>query len=107
VFVDADDIKYGDDFRRIILDELALCDEFLVLLTHTSIRRVWVMAEIGAALVREVRLVVMRYGISDEELHRSGVLSLLGANSLLPIDGLDKYLLQLKERVEGKCNGQR
>lgn len=101
VFVDAGEIKYGDDFRSLILDELEKCDELLILLTRSSIRRPWVFAELGASLIRKIRIVVVRYGVSEEELRTDGVLSLLGTNSLLTLNEFDRYVEQLKDRVAG------
>ena len=53
VFVDAGTIGYGDDFRALLLAELGDLDELLVLLTKSSLRRPWVLAELGAALVKK------------------------------------------------------
>ena len=62
VFVDDGCLEFGDDFRDIILRELASADEILVLLTHSSIKRPWVFAEIGAMFVRGKRVVAVRDG---------------------------------------------
>lgn len=105
VFVDVGKIQYGDDFRRIILKELKLCDELLVLLTPTSIHRPWVFAELGASLVREIRVVVIRYGITEEQLRLNGVLSLLGTHKFLVMDDFDTYISELTCRVNGRRNG--
>jgi hypothetical protein len=105
VFVDAGEIKYGDDFRQIVLRELTRCDEFLVLLTRSSIRRAWVFAELGASLIRGIRVVVVRYGVSEEDLRADGVLSLLGTTNLLVLDNFDEYVGQLRLRVESVRDG--
>ena len=99
VFVDAGEIQYGDDFRNTILDELERCDELLILLTRSSIRRPWVFAELGAALIRKIRIIAVVYAVSEEELRSEGVLSLLGSNNLLPIEKFDQYIDQLTQRV--------
>jgi hypothetical protein len=57
VFLDAGEIAYGDDPRKRILKELVECDELLVFLTRSSMRRPWVMAEIGGMLVQGKRIV--------------------------------------------------
>ena len=64
VFLDAGEIEYGDDFRQLIFDELRLCDELLVLFTKSSLQRPWVLAEVGATLIREKRIIAVRYGPS-------------------------------------------
>jgi hypothetical protein len=99
VFLDAGRLAYGDDFRETILRELSLADEILVLLTPSSIRRPWVFAEIGAMLVRGKRVVAVRYGPSEVELQELGVLPLLGTKTLLRMEDLDEYVLQLTQRV--------
>jgi hypothetical protein len=99
VFLDAGRLAYGDDFRETILRELSLADEILVLLTPSSIRRPWVFAEIGAMLVRGKRVVAVRYGPSEAELEELGVLPLLGTKTLLRMEDLDEYVLQLTQRV--------
>jgi TIR domain len=99
VFLDAGRIEYGDDFRETILKELSRCDELLVLLTPSSLRRPWVIAEVGATLVRAKRVVAIRYGPSESELQEIGVLSLLGTQSLLRMEDFDEYVRQLTRRV--------
>lgn len=99
VFVDAGRIEYGDDFREVIFQELSCCDELLVLLTPSSLQRPWVIAEIGAILVRGKRVVAIRYGPTENELQNLGVLSLLGTKSLLRMEEFDEYVKQLTRRV--------
>jgi hypothetical protein len=105
VFLDAGAITYGEDFRQTIISELAQCDELLVLFTKSSLRRPWVLAEVGATLIRDKRIVAIRYGPSESELQESGVLSLLGTNHLLQLDEFDDYVLQLTSRVENSTYG--
>jgi hypothetical protein len=101
VFVDAGRIEYGDDFRAIILKELVDSHELLVLFTRSSIRRPWVLAEIGAALIRGIRIVAVLYGTTQAELQELGIMSLLGPSRILMLDDFNEYLTQLKKRVEG------
>ena len=100
VFLDAGRIEYGEDFRQTILKELGSCDELLVLFTPSSIQRPWVIAEIGAILIREKRVVAIRYGPSEEQLHTLGLMSLLGTRSLLRMEDFDEYVKQLSRRVQ-------
>jgi hypothetical protein len=104
VFLDAGRVDYGDDFRETIFVELASSDELLVLLTPSSIRRPWVIAEIGAMLVRGKRVVAVRYGPSESELQELGILSLLGTKTLLRMEDFDEYVTQLERRVTGNRN---
>lgn len=100
VFLDAGGIEYGDDFRETILAALRDCDELLVLITASSLRRPWVLAEIGAAMVRSRRVVAIRYGPTERELQELGILSLLGTRSLLILNDFDAYVEQLARRVQ-------
>jgi len=104
VFLDAGTIEYGDDFRARLLAALAEFDELLVLLTRSSLKRPWVTAEIGAALIRGKRIIAVRYGPTESELQELGILSLLGTNSLLRIDDFEQYVLQLDGRVKARLN---
>lgn len=99
VFLDAGQIQYGDDFRQLILEELAQCEELLVLFTKSSLSRPWVLAEIGATLIRRKRIVAITYGPTETELQQLGVLSLLGTNSILNLEDFDNYVNQLHSRV--------
>lgn len=105
VFVDEGVINYGDDFRATVFAELRNCDELLILLTQSSIRRPWVFAELGASILRGIRVVAIRYGVSEEELRSLGITSILGTQKLLVIDDSDRYVEQLRECVESKRNG--
>jgi hypothetical protein len=102
VFLDSGQIEYGDDCREIILKELSLCDELLVFFTPSSLRRPWVLAEVGATLIRSKRIVAIRYGPSESELQELGILSLLGTHRLLILDEFDDYVKQLRSRVKGQ-----
>ena len=101
VFLDSGAIDFGDDFRSMLLKELADTHELLVLFTPSSVQRAWVLAEVGATLIRGKRIVAVRYGVSETELQRLGVLSLLGTISLLELDDFDDYVRQLSSRVLG------
>jgi TIR domain len=100
VFLDTGRIDYGDNFRQMILEELVKCDELLVLFTKSSLKRPWVLAEVGATLIRKKRIVAILYGPTPEKLQELGILSLLGQYKLLTINEFDKYLDQLARRVK-------
>lgn len=99
VFLDVGRMEYGDDFRETIFQELSRCDELLVLLTPSALRRAWVIAEVGATLVRSKRVVAIRYGPTETELQELGLLSLLGTKTLLRMEDFDEYISQLARRV--------
>jgi TIR domain len=105
VFLDAGQIQYGDDFRQMILLELAHCEELLVLLTRSSLRPPWVLAEVGATLIRSKRIVAITYGPTENKLQELGVLSLLGTKGLLRLEDFDSYVNQLHARVKAHNDG--
>lgn len=105
VFVDNGAIHYGDDFRHTVFAELERCDEVLVLLTPSSVRRPWVFAELGAAGLRRLRVVALRYGVSMQKLQQLGILSILGSNLPIVIDDMNDYVEQLRVRVQHRANG--
>lgn len=91
-FLDEADIRIGDDFRAIILDEIRGCHEVLALLTPSSLSRAWVFAEIGAAAMAQKRVVAIWYGLTMEELHERGIVSLIGDIALTDLNDLDAYV---------------
>ena len=105
LFLDAGEIKYGDDFRSRLLQELELCDELLVFLSASALERPWVFAEIGAAVILNKRIVAIVYDIDEVELQKKGILSILGTNTIMPINRFDDYLEQLAKRVEEASHG--
>lgn len=91
-FLDEADIRIGDDFRSIILKEIRDCNELLALLTPSTLSRAWVFAEIGAATMIDKRVVAIWYGLTMEELHDRGIVSLIGDVSLTDLNDLDAYI---------------
>ena len=104
-FLDATDIEVGDNFRSIILDEIDKCHEVLVLLTPSSLQRAWVFAEIGAALSKGKRVVAIRFGLEMEELHKRGIVSLIGDSQILELDMIDIYIQAVCNRAKRHANG--
>ena len=104
VFVDTEKISYGDRYREIIIEELTKCDELLVLITVSSLRRPWIFAEVGATLVRQKRIVVILYGPSLQTLQKLGILSLINQYKLLQLNDFYDYVDQLTTRVTEHSN---
>jgi hypothetical protein len=77
----------------------------LVLFTRSSLLRPWVLAEVGATLIRRKRIVAVTYGATEAELHELGVLSLLDTRMLLRLEDFDDYVTQLNARVKAHNNG--
>jgi hypothetical protein len=105
-FLDATDIEIGDNFRAVILDEIDRCHELLVFLTPSSLQRAWVFAEIGAAITKRKRIVAIRFGLEMDELHKRGVVSLIGDTQIVELDMVDTYIVAVSSRARRHVNGQ-
>jgi hypothetical protein len=102
-FLDEAEIDVGLDFEEAILTFLEKAHEFVVLLTPWSLERPYVLAELGAAWSRRIPIIVLLVGMSAAELQsRPSVPVFLKKRDLLPLNELDKYLSQLKRRVEAQ-----
>jgi TIR domain len=105
IFLDDGFLDVGDDFEKIILKELKSSDELVVLITPESIKRPYVWLEIGAAWIREIRIVGILHGITIEELSsdpKNPVL--IKKSNLIHLNDFDKYANQLKKRLLQQTN---
>ena len=106
-FLDEAEIDVGTDFEEDILVFLEKAHELVVLLTPWALDRPYVWAELGAAWGRRIPIVALLLGITASELQsKPGVPILLKKRDLLPLNEIDKYLEQLKARVEKDYDDQ-
>lgn len=99
-FLDETHIPKGENFERRIREELGRCDELIALFTPWSSGRSWVWVEIGVGWFREVPVVAVFYGMTPEDLERSGQgKAILGPLNALELNDLDDYLRQLSLRT--------
>jgi hypothetical protein len=99
VFIDSLKVEFGDKLPDEIFRELQSSHELCLLLTPTSLLRPWVFAELGAAILRDLRVVPIMYGVTEADLQAKGISSLLGPRRYLVLDELDGYASQLKARI--------
>ena len=100
-FLDEADINVGSDFEEDILAFLERTHELVVLLTPWALDRPYVWAELGAAWGRRIPIVALLHGITPAELQsRSGVPIFLKKRDLLPLNEIQTYLQQLRERIK-------
>jgi hypothetical protein len=104
-FLDVVNIEIGDNFRTVILAEIEKCHELLVLLTPSSLLRAWVFAEIGVAIATGRRVVAIRFGLEMEELHKRGVVSLIGDSQIVELDLFEAYTQAVMGRARRHTNG--
>jgi TIR domain len=99
-FLDEAQVDAGADFEEEILKWLERAHELVVLLTPWALDRPYVWAEIGAAWVRRIPIVVLLLGITAAELQsRPGVPVHLKKRDLLQLNEIGRYLEQLSMRI--------
>lgn len=99
-FLDEAEIDVGADFEEDILTFLEKAHELVVLLTPWALERPYVWAELGAAWGRRIPIVGLLHGLTTAELQsRPGVPILLKKRDLVPLNEIDTYLDQLRDRV--------
>ena|SRR5438552_2884225 len=104
-FLDEANIAKGDDFQRIIRDEVDSCSELIALFTPWSAQRFWVWIEIGAAWGKGKRIVAVMYGLSVEDLEKlGGSRAILESINIVELNGVDRYFGELQNRVGGVQN---
>jgi hypothetical protein len=102
-FLDEAEIDVGADFEEDILAFLQKADELVVLLTPWALERPYVWAELGAAWGRQIPIVGLLHGLTVAELEsRASIPILLKRRDLLPLNQIDTYLEQLRERVQNE-----
>ena len=100
-FLDEADINAGSDFEEDILAFLERAHELVVLLTPWALDRPYVWAELGAAWGRRIPIVALLLGITPAELQsKSSVPIFIKKRDLLPLNDIETYLQQLRERVK-------
>ena len=101
-FLDQADIDIGAEFEDDILKFLDQADELIVLFTPWSLERPYVWAEIGAAWIRRIPIVVVLHGLTTAEFQRRPTTPVfLKKRDIIQLNQIDEYLDQLKERVAG------
>lgn len=98
-FRDDRDIDGGDSIPQTILKELRRCDEFLLLLTQSSLTRPWVLFEIGAACVKGVRIVPICYAVAMDQIP-----AMVRDSKAYELNDLERYLDELEGRVAGRLS---
>jgi hypothetical protein len=103
-FLDEADIDVGSEFEEDIREFLDQADELVVLITPWSLHRPYVWAEIGAAWIRRIPIVVLLHGLSISDFQSSpNAPVFLKKRDIIRLNQFDEYLEQLARRViEGK-----
>jgi hypothetical protein len=100
-FLDQADVHVGAEFEEDIRNFLDQANELLVLFTPWSLERPYVWAEIGAAWIRRIPIVVVLLGLSPAEFQaRPNAPVFLKKRDVIHLNDIDEYLDQLRHRVD-------
>lgn len=101
-FLDEADVDVGAEFEEDIRDFLDRADELLVLLTPWALERPYVWAEIGAAWIRKIPIIVVLHGLDARALQaQPGAPIFLKKRNVVRLNEISQYLDQLAARVTG------
>jgi hypothetical protein len=95
-FLDEKDIEGGQSITEEIKKNLKACDEFVVLLSQDSIKRPWVLIEIGGALLLDKLIVAIIYKLKPNEMP-----DVIVQHKAIDLNSFDVYLEQLLKRAKG------
>jgi TIR domain len=103
-FLDQADVHVGAEFEDDIRSFLDKADELLVLFTPWSLERPYVWAEIGAAWIRRIPIVVILLGLTPADFQaQPNAPIFLKKRDIIHLNEIDEYLDQLADRVvQGK-----
>ena len=101
-FLDEADVDVGAEFEEDIRDSLDKADELVVLFTPWALSRPYVWAEIGAAWIRRIPIVVVLHGLSISEFQaQPSTPVFLKQRDIIMLNEIDRYFDQLGARIAG------
>jgi hypothetical protein len=102
-FLDEADVDVGAEFEEDIRQFLDVADELVVLFTPWAFDRPYVWAEIGAAWIRRIPIIVILLGLtaSDFQAHEHAPV-FLKKRDIIRLNDINEYLDQLKGRVTSR-----
>jgi hypothetical protein len=104
-FLDVADIDVGAEFEEDIRDFLDRADELLVLFAPWSLERPYVWAEIGAAWIRRIPIIVILHGLSITDFQAQPKAPVfLKKRDIICLNNIDQYFQQLGARVIQRSN---
>lgn len=105
-FLDEADVDVGGEFEEDIRGFLDRADELVVLFTPWALKRPYVWAEIGAAWIRRIPIVVVLHGLSVTEFQKQpNAPVFLKKRDIVRLNDIDRYFEQLGVRIEQEKNG--
>jgi hypothetical protein len=106
-FLDEADVDVGAEFEEDIREFLDKADELVVLFTPWALARPYVWAEIGAAWIRQIPIVVILHGLSGADFQAQPHAPVfLKKRDIIRLNDVDSYFDQLGKRAKArKKNG--
>ncbi len=99
-FLDEADVDIGAKFDEDLLEFLAKADELLVLLTPWAFKRPYVWAEIGAAWMRKIPIIVILHGLSPSEFQsHPNAPVFLKKRDIISLNDIEQYFDQLDRHI--------
>ena len=99
-FLDEADIDIGAEFEEDIREFLDKADELLVLFTPWAFERPYVWAEIGAAWIRRIPIIVVLHGLTRRQFQaQPNAPVFLKKRDIIRLNDIDQYFDQLSARV--------
>lgn len=99
-FLDEADVDVGGEFEEDIRQFLDEADELVVLFTPWAFERPYVWAEIGAAWIRRIPIIVVLHGMSIREFQsQPNAPVFLKKRDIILLNDIDHYLTQLGKRI--------
>jgi hypothetical protein len=105
VFLDEADVDVGAEFEEHIRQSLDHADEMVVLFTPWALERPYVWAELGAAWIKRIPIVVVVLGLSPSDFQaRPNAPVFLKRRDIIRLNDIDQYLQQLDARTRSEAN---
>ena len=105
-FLDEADVDVGAEFEEDIRNFLDAAHEFVVLFTPWGLERPYVWAEIGAAWIRRIPIIVVLHGITAKEFQsQPNAPVFLKKRDIIRLNDIDQYFEQLGIRVAAESAG--
>jgi hypothetical protein len=89
-FLDEVDLEGGDRIVPVIKANLRSCEEFVILLSPSSIARQWVLAEVGGAWILDKRIMAITYNLAADKIP-----DIIRHDKSYELNDFDRYVSEL------------
>jgi hypothetical protein len=96
-FLDEVDLEGGARIQETIKANLHACEEFVILLSPSSVTRQWVLAELGGAWTLDKRIIAITYDLVVEKIP-----DIIEHDKSYELNDFDRYVGELIGRRKGK-----